>query len=252
MFDFLKKKSIYFITFHKAASSLFGHEVLSGFKGLYHYDPEERIYDCNYYVPNDLEFKRFGFVYGPIRMSSSRTNKNNLKLFDIVENNAPSSRAIFLTRDPRDILVSSYYSFINSHNKSNNLDHLRSQEESLKKISKQTIDEYATAESAEGLLYAFQEMLRLHLLFKNKLILRYEDLVDHPKKFIKSLNDFEHLDTGFIETLYNNSRPLNIVDIKSHKRSGIPGQYKYELQPQSINKLNNMFYDILQKLNYEL
>jgi hypothetical protein len=250
MFNFLKKKSIYFITFHKAASSLFGHEVLSGFKGLDHYNPEERIYDCSDYVPDDLEFKKFGFVYGPIRMSAGA--QNQLKIFDIVEKNASLSRAIFLTRDPRDILVSSYYSFIHSHDISHNPDVASSQKEFTKRISMLTIDEYATGEGAEAFLYAFEKMFRFHSLFKNKLVLRYEDLVDRPKIFIKALNDFEQLKPAVIENLYNNSRPLNTVDIKSHKRSGRSGQYKYELHPQSINKLNNMFYDILKKLNYEL
>jgi hypothetical protein len=246
---FLKKKSIYFITFHKAASSLFGHEVLNGFDNLKHLDPEKKISECSEYSFNKHDLKKHGYIYGPIRLSGTKVGKIK-ELYEIVDETINSKRAIFLTRDPRDIIVSAYYSFIYSHKLSKNVEMRELQTKNLSTMMNQSIDQYATGEFSHHLLRSFENMFFLYDRCKDKILLRYEDLIHSPDLFISELNNFAKVDRNTINKLYYASRPLDLPDVNSHKRSGKTGQYTHELQPDTILKLNKLFDCVLKTLKY--
>jgi hypothetical protein len=135
-----KNKSILFITFHKAASSLFGDQVLNNLVNMKAVDFSSSQWKNYNYIVKSSDFEENNFVYGPIRISSynpgllqiiaskisrikiSSNIRNKIDkltgndgLIDIVENLCPDFRVIFMTRDPRDILVSAYYSFKKTH-----------------------------------------------------------------------------------------------------------------------------------------
>src|SRR5438132_10534005 len=109
-----RPESVYFYTLHKCASGLFSDYVLKNVRRLRLIDYEDRFYKGE---PVCVTFKEKGFIYGPIRVSNGPQSTIYSKLVE------PASRtdfvrdkiAIFLIRDPRDILVSSYYSFGYTH-----------------------------------------------------------------------------------------------------------------------------------------
>lgn len=105
-------ETVYFYTFHKCASTLFNSYILKNIKGLQHVDYASQIYGGKK-INKKLNFRDKGFVYGPIRLSADPMSSVYRMLV------APTSGhefirdkiAIFVVRDPRDILVSAYYSF---------------------------------------------------------------------------------------------------------------------------------------------
>ena len=107
-------KSVYFYTFHKCASTLFNGYVLKNAVGLYNMDYASQIYSGERSSEEKLNFNRNGFIYGPIRISAGVQGPVGEMLVkpttqhDFVRDKI----ALFLIRDPRDILVSSYYSFV--------------------------------------------------------------------------------------------------------------------------------------------
>jgi len=243
------KESIYFITFHKTASSLFSDKVLGNFKRLQHFDPEKKITNDHAYFPHDSEFHSKGFIYGPIRLSSW-LNLNAIKLLiEIVEKNISQCRSIFLVRDPRDIIVSSFYSFIHSHTLSLNAEVRDNQVQFISWMKTQNIDEYALNIS-QTILKSFEHMFSLYERSQNKILLRYEDLVEEPVSFIKNLNDFAPITKLGIDILKNTTRPNESIDITHHKRSGKCRQFESEFNRETNTKLIEIFSPILQKLKY--
>jgi hypothetical protein len=120
------------------------------------------------------------------------------------------------------------------------------------RISRMSIDEYVTGEDANTFINAFDKLFSLHDLFKEKLLLRYEDLIHIPDQFIAEINSFNRLNPSALKKIYEQTRPRDEIDLYSHKRSGKTGQYKHILHPNSVKKLNIMFEGILEKLNYQI
>jgi hypothetical protein len=243
------KKSTLFITFHKTASSLFGHEILCKFKNLQHFDPQKKIYEDINFLPELYNFEMKGWIYGPIRLSSSQSNPQDKQLFSKIEYLIPDYKAIFLVRDPRDIIVSAYYSFLNSHSLSSNPNICNEQISNSNSMKSQSIDEYAINVS-KTFLECFNYMF--FLLEKNKynIILKYEELILYPNNFIDKLNNFCELDNDAKNIIIHSTRPNETIKLSSHKRSGKIRQFESELKQETQEKLYKTFHGILKKLDY--
>jgi hypothetical protein len=138
-----------------------------------------------------------------------------------------TSRSFFVIRDPRDTLVSQYFSVRYSHEPSGHILKLRAIMEGMS-------DE-------EGMAYmltrAMHPLMRIQLSWmrSGRPILKYEDLLEDAHILLPSI--LRQLDVAFsyeklISAIDRNSfervfgRKLGETDIQSHGRQGSPGEWK--------------------------
>ena len=125
-------------------------------------DYEDRFYNGD--PVECVTFEAKGFVYGPLRVSYPPHSMFYIRFVE------PASRtdfvrdkiAIFFIRDPRDILVSSYYSFGYTHGFSPVRQIEAQQRQAQGLIQRKTIDAYAL-EAADATLGRQIDLLRAYL-----------------------------------------------------------------------------------------
>lgn len=164
-------------------------------------------------------------------------------------------KIVFVVRDPRDILVSEYYSISLSHiapgitgNKHNDFKTKR------KKATESTIDEYVIAHSDRvyAVFYRYQELLLDK--YENVYLTSFEAMLSDFGKWLNDLICYCELDVDMTtrESLAREnvaSKP-DKEDIEQHLRKGIVGDYKHKLKPETIEYLNKKFSSVLVKYNY--
>lgn len=205
-----------------------------------------------------------------IRDDIWRNDLNLLKLFapgciyygfrylpEILQNAAANLRGkqcVLLVRDPRDALVSEYYSYGGkciSHRLPN-----KNKEEFLDLFSTSSeleIDEYVLRLARNHLnkLISYKSFLD----FDHVLLRKYEDIFFDKKTFLKDI--FSHfgikISPLIIEQIAakHDIRPIQ-EDPTKHIRKGTPGDHRTKLQPDTISKLNEIFYDTCCWYGYDL
>lgn len=244
--------SVFFFTFHKCASSLFSSFVLKNLSGLTHVDYSQRIYSGNMEVSGALDFRKKGVVYGPVRLSSDRTSPDYAPL--IARTSEPTfindRIALILVRDPRDILVSSYFSFAFSHSFSRVPEIRKKQEAYREKLLKTTVDEYVL-ESADNIRGHFEAAGRVHSACERSVVLKYEDLIDRFEFFISEFQRWVALDSDVVQEIHSRSRPRVQEDRTSHRRSGTTGEFRNKLESVTVRQLNRKLSDTLRTFGYQ-
>jgi hypothetical protein len=194
-----------------------------------------------------------GYVYGPIRLTFSEDWQVYKTVIEPILREAfiRDKKVVIVVRDPRDYLVSSYYSFGFTHSLSPVGEIRVSQQQNREQIQDMTIDDYALSRCGE-IADAFARVNFLRKICPRCVVLRYEDMVDHWEIFSEGLTKFFELKPKVLDELYRRSRPKAVEDLTSHRRSGKTGDFKRKFQPQTITELNARFQDILQEYGYEM
>ena len=159
-------------------------------------------------------------------------------------------KKIFLVRDPRDILVSFYYSVLKSHTipkegvASENLIKAR------ERLQTMDINDY-TLRQAPQLL---QRMNNIQLVgHENIKLYRYEDVIFNKKEWIKDM--FNFLELSLEEAKLNQIlKKVDIIpdkeDQSQHIRKVTPGDHKEKLRKETIEQLNKILRGPLLKYGY--
>jgi hypothetical protein len=159
------------------------------------------------------------------------------------------SKQLLLVRDPRDMLVSLYYSIAKSHVKMKGDDKF---EETRDSIAIMSIDDFVI-ERAPSYMASFRRYEEC-LPEENLMLCRYEDVIFKKFDWLISICDFFDLpineDTIGQVASKHDSLP-NKEDDSAHIRQVHPGNYKSKLQPLTIQKLNECLKDFLNKYQYE-
>jgi hypothetical protein len=243
-------ESVYFYTLHRCASSLFSDYVLKNVRGLHLIDYDDRLYkgdpiEC-------VTFREKGFIYGPIRLS---TGPESLIYSRLIE---PASRpdfvrdkiAIFLIRDPRDILVSSYYSFGYTHEFSTVKEIEEQQRQVRELIRRKTIDAFAL-EVVNATLNHFNTIDRLAQACGRGIVLKYEDMIHNWEKFSSGLTNYLDIGRKALRHSYELSRPLENESDTGHRRSGKPGAYRDKLLTSTVDALNIILAPVFARFHYQ-
>ncbi|MGA1408307.1 MAG: hypothetical protein ACO37W_01040 [Prochlorotrichaceae cyanobacterium] len=244
-------ESVYFYTFHKCASTLFSSYVLKSVTGLYHMDYAAQIYSGRRSSEKKLSFKKNGFIYGPIRISAGVQGPVGERLVKPTtkHNFIRDKIAIFFIRDPRDILISSYYSFGFTHGLSG-VDAIRERQLAAgRSIREMTLDEYVLDSVDEQIDY-FRILYDLSRTCERSSVLRYEDMINDFDRFSEQLSKYVSLDAATIQELYQRSRPQKTEDTKSHRRSGQVGGFREKLEESTIKAVNKKLADTLSLFEY--
>lgn len=244
-------KSVIFFTTHKCASTYMSkcmgyinekylkliHINFMSYLWLYSSQDTFEILEKKKYQA----FQPQGFLYSPLR-----------KYVSIPE--IDRYYVLLMLRDPRDVMVSEYYSVAYSHPLSLNQ---KRKEELLNRrniVREKTIDEYVI-EKAPHYHKVYSEYCNHLVKNKNTFVLKYEDFMLNFDSWLNQLEqclkiNISQEDRFFLYELKGGSG--NIIENKlNHIRKGIPGDYKNKLTEETQNFLDSKFQDILLTLHYE-
>lgn len=185
-------------------------------------------------------FEPQGYCYGGFRLVTPAFKK-----FDFA-----SVKKIYLIRDPRDILVSFYYSVLKSHTIPKEGTVSENMNKERKRIENLDINNYVL-EQAPGVLNG---MRNIQLLGQENIRLyRYEDIIFRKKEWIKDMLSFLDLDledTQIDKIVSKHDIRPDKEDQSKHIRQVTPGDHKEKLNKNTIEKLNIIFQEPLLKYGY--
>jgi len=163
-----------------------------------------------------------------------------------------NARIILHLRDPRDVLVSLYFSEAYSHSVFKGVFDLNQSQRN--EIISMGIDRYVL-EYANTFNRKYTEYQNL-LTNPDSIFVKYEDLVlNFPFWLQEVAKGFPVNTPKFINRMINKYKgefEVKKENIHAHKRKVLPGDYKEKLSPETIEQLNTIFSNNLTKYNYDL
>ncbi|PRY20243.1 sulfotransferase domain-containing protein [Aliiruegeria haliotis] len=180
--------------------------------------------------------------------------RNLPRLLSSPEVGLKKCRFVLLVRDPRDALVSQYFSW-GSKKGSHRVPEKNAQKfiQNMARNENLELDEYVL--QSAGQLKAKFEGYRTGLDFDQGLLRRYEDVYFDKKTFLGEV--FDHLGLDVDQEIIN--RVAEKADIRpekedptKHIRKGTPGDHREKLQPETIGKLNDLFRETGAFFGYDL
>jgi hypothetical protein len=164
-------------------------------------------------------------------------------------------------RDPRDVLTSLYFSYSYSHPKVNGW--FEPTKDFRRDLIEKGIDRFILEKDQNGISKAEVFLTRYqqycsHLLDKpNVVFVKYEEMVSNfPDWLSRVLTPFEIPDKKknyeFLLKCHKNEFKVKTENRQKHKRKITPGDYKEKLSEETIRTLNEMFRDVLIRLNYDI
>jgi len=255
-------RDIVVFTLHKSAS-MFIHrqcEILCRISGIAHHspnDPGSGLDARRLLTDKTLWGSRHG-CFAPVRFFVDIPNVEN---YDIVLH----------LRDPRDVLVSMFYSYCYIHAGAVAADTGYRREVAARGIdafvlgkssqrSREYPGDYGTGGHVEDLIgnlaRRYEDYLR-HLLGKpNVILVRYEDMVtDYGAWLGKFMTPFPIADKRALADQWVREAPRLFPkrerDVLEHVRHVAPGDHKAKLQASTISRLNEIFASTLSTLGYE-
>lgn len=243
-------ESVYFYSLHKAGTSLFTH-VLRQANELIHVDYETMLFDNE--LSTNLVFKKYGHLYGVFRIVNEKHTQSYIKLIRHIATTdfVKDKNVVCLVRDPRDIIISLYYSMGFSHTSSFNTQVENELQAARDRIKSLSLDEFALRHSPV-VKERFEILYKLSKESKNSIILRYEDLLEDFDGFLCDFSKYISIPRERQQELFIASRPRDDEDLKAHKRSGKSGQYLEKLKPETVRELNQVFKPVLENFGYEV
>ena len=188
-------------------------------------------------------FKPKGYVYS---VFGAMVGVENLAAYKI----------ILVVRDPRDVLVSGYFSKVFSHPLPSSESDKRARfEENRRQAQAETIDEYVL-ENSEKIYDIYTNYIQ-HLLQKNTqvYVCRYEEMINDFEGWLTGLLDYAELKiTPELKQKFimeHQAKTPKKEDYNQHLRKGKAGDYKTKLQPETIDNLNIKFKEILYYFDYQ-
>lgn len=175
----------------------------------------------------------------------------------------PESRGVHLFRDPRDMVVSGYFSHRNSHPV--NVDGVQWTELIRHRINLRKLDKDAgMMAEIEFSGYFLDHMLAWDYDAPDVLAVRMEDLVgDPPAQWRRVLEHWQLLDKlpdGHLDTLLRThsfehmaggTRKKGEEDQTSHYRKGIAGDWRNHLTEDHLKLFRKRYGDLVERLGYE-
>lgn len=185
-------------------------------------------------------FVRRGYAFPGFRQFPDYLNGFDLTPF----------KKIFLVRDPRDMVVSHYFSHKISHPMPPGVLGEKMQE-IRSKLQEMPIDEYALW-FGKVISSSFQNYAA-SIFDANLKVFRYEDVIFRKRQWLKDVTDYVGIDLPESE-IHRIADERDIVprqeDATKHIRRVTPGDHKEKLKPETIAELNQMLAEMLSRFEY--
>ena len=236
-------QSILFFTTYKCASSFAGEIIneLTANEGYKHVNFDSYFYHLE--KDTDIEYEKIfsknvfrvsGFIYGPMRHYQPIPEIKQYK-------------TLLILRDPRDVLVSHYYSAKYSHEVSTT-----KMLQKRRMTQGQDIDEFVLERLEE--FAKIYEQYKLNILpLEGTIFVRYEDMISNPKDFIIKLYKILkiNIDSEHIEEIVKNRMVMPKREDKySHRRSGKSGQYLEKLNSKTVKAINSRLANVIDAFDF--
>jgi hypothetical protein len=186
-------------------------------------------------------FGRQGFIFGTFRWLPR----------SVFIPNVLDAKKVLLVRDPRDMLVSAYYSFLESHGIPESGPAREDLKRARAKLSELSLDDYVKTR-ADGLKRNYFRTMTL-LTTPNTLLRRYEDIIFDKQTFVADLSKF-------LETDVSNAQIAAIAkkhdvmpdreDTSQHIRQVTPGNFLNKLAPSTVEEITYKLRAILCEFGY--
>lgn len=183
----------------------------------------------------DRLFFRKGVIYAPQRRYLDFPGRTYFK-------------HIFFLRDPRDVLVSAYYSFGYSHGRPENAKHKKKAQARRAAIKNKSIDEFAIEEARNWVVPLYESYAELRETSASHLFLSYDFYIEDPSSFITEICDYLAIDIDMSEKkkLIDLASPIQEnLQPERHQRSGRSRQFLSELKGETIDELNEILENVL-------
>lgn len=161
---------------------------------------------------------------------------------------------ILMIRDPRDVLVSRYYSIAYSHpepsKSGNKYKGFIKQRSYAKRVP---IDEYVISESEKTHSVYRRYIDLLVERYPEYYLTRYEDMIADFPNWLQSLLNYCQIEPSdqLLNTLIKEQEKIPRKEDKyRHLRKGIAGDYRNKLEQQTIEALNSRFESVLETFGY--
>ncbi len=179
----------------------------------------------------------------------------NFPAFIAQEDLFKNRKKIFLVRDPRDAIVSEYFSVAYSHSlpKANKSNEGGAREDILRRRDEskfQEVDEYVLKNAAHMNQTIMDYVNSLDNNDPNLKLYRYEDIITQKRPWIEDMAQFLELDLpeSLLETLLQRHDVIpNQETSNKFIRKALPGDHKDKLKPETIEQINVVFGDILNR-----
>lgn len=179
---------------------------------------------------SDSLFFQKGEIYAPLRVPVDFPTRSGFK-------------HIFFLRDPRDVLVSAYYSRVYSHKLPINNTSKKKYQEKRRLTLEKGIDQHAVEAAQKWLIPLYGQYKEFLESSDSYLYITYDDFKNDPKQFVQTIMNFLNVQISKSELNYLSKQASPVqkeVDINKHKRSGKSQQYLKELKPETIDSLNHI------------
>lgn len=242
-------RSILFLTTHKCASTFVSKllDAVAEHAGFRHYDYATAMWRLGNAVDianpelfasrnHGLMFHPQGEIYGPLRRPVSFPGRETF-------------RHVFFLRDPRDLLVSNYYSLGFSHALPASDARRAEQLERRERVRGMGIDAYCLEAAESWIGPTFAEYARMRDTSGTAHVYLYDTYKDDPLGFLKGLRADLDLAVGdaVLAALARAADPVTAPSDGPlrHKRSGASGQFRTELRPETVAALEARLAPIL-------
>ena len=164
-------------------------------------------------------------------------------------------KIVFMIRDPRDILVSEYYSIAYSHvlpdRKGNKYEHFMKRRSTAQSSS---IDDFVVADSERiyEILQRYKDLLIDR--YPHAYLTKYEEMISDFNGWLDGL--IEHCQLKVSTDLLNSLLAKNVrslpteENVQRHIRKGKAKDYQEKLKPETIRYLDSKFFPMLKVFGY--
>ena len=239
-----ERKSILFFTVHKTASSFVNiiYKKLCNLTFTIYYAPRGGDIICSEREP----FKNIGSI------SSKNRCFAPLRYFTDIPR--IEDYIIFLQlRDPRDVLVSLFFSSVYSHPRRPGA--FNPTDEERQRWRNEGIGKFVL-DRADYFLSIYKMYCDNLLGKSNVTFIKYEDMVADLRSWLATvISPFNIADKDkVVEALFKKYGSIYSVErrenVHEHIRKVTPGDYKCKLKAETISRLNSLFKDVLAQLDY--
>jgi len=166
-----------------------------------------------------------------------------------------NSPKIFMHRDPRDMLVSLYFSLLKSHALPESGNLKDSMSRTREKLNQIAIDEFVVSDVTIETMRSYFRSLQLFANYDTVHVVKYEDIIFDKTPLIELICGVlgVSLDANAFDALIEQYNPLpSAEDPDKHVRQAKPGDYKNKLSRETIDTLNERLRPILKALDYAI
>ncbi len=202
----------------------------------------------------DRAFQKRGYVFGVFRWlpENDLLHLNPKVRKDDKKQMARDPNFVLMIRDPRDALVSLYYSDAKSHPLPKEGELRKKFLEKREQLKHEDIDRYVLRQAPHFLRH-FYRTLQITTL-SNATIIRYEDIIYDKPALVRAVAEAMEADVND-KKIAEIARKHDIIPTaeteQAHIRQVHPKNYKAKLQGETIERLNEEFRVVLDSFGYE-